>query len=918
MVAFSYASPIDRLKTQQSELEKLALQEKQNEFFASRAQRELTNPNISPERRAEMEKLLRDVELNREDIAANRTAMQTQLDDISREVEVKTTEKIAAASAVNNNNLESQPLSQTEQETLARSSEPQSDQSQTRSVNPVFDQPYTEDRGSGKTETGQWQLDVSGSNSANTDDTNATKNSTPVVIEGSGVGKSPLDNPLEKYANYTYGISLHYMPIDKYNQVIADGAEYTLTDNTVLIASGGRRNGSFSRHPKFQNDFYIDDFKMTTVVGFNSRSRGSNAIDISFTIYETYGMTLIERLLAIATQAGIKAWTEMPLVLEIDFFANSDDGQSLGLIRNQRKLICVKLLDCKIKIDKAGSEYAITCMPYNHQALLQNTVTIPANFEVSAKTVGEFFDNAAKAGEAATVVSELSNTQRTAEEVLNESEAERKRLGIRSNPRATRVFKTGSLPAALNSYQEQLASKDSKKAARQQYADVYKFQLDPEIAKSLLVDNKTVTTNTVPMTNRTTPSTTVDVNQGLIKINAGTTLIDVINQVLRNSQYFTDNLKKDSSNKNTNQSIDFWKVVPSIRLNKNKWDNIRKCFQREITFHIKKYKAYNTKSPVAPIGLPTFIAKEYNYIYTGKNQQVIDFKIDFDAMFYLSITDNAKKFGETLVQPAEDDTVEELSSENELGQMQFRRYQPKVNQTQLTTNQPNTENAENVAANDLYSNIFHSSRGDMVNVRLLIAGDPQLIKQDDVFYPPNESYRNQILNQFDSINMDFGEVHVFLVFKTAEDLNQETGMIDFGPRKKNLFDGLYKIITVENSFSRGQFTQTLELVRLFNQPKDRPASPSQQSERNQPESTTVAQQFRNIFEQSEFLSANGADVIQTIKGTTDSAFAAIPELPQLPGIDNLVTDTERLRLLSLEGARGIESGDIANAGGSAE
>lgn len=833
--------------------------------------------------------------------ASSRGRLQSQQSELDK-IETESTEKIAKAKSINYDDYgDSSSLSSGENTVLAKA------------TGTTLDLPYNEQRGDGTTETGEFRVDVSGSNDPGLYSSESTTQADDNEIErASGVGNYPLSNPLEEYSNYAYGISLHYMPIDKYNQVIADGADYTLTDNTVLIASGGRRNSNFTRHPKFERDFFIDNFKMTTVIGFNSRSRGSNAIDITFNIYETYGMTLIEKLLAIATEAGIGAWSEMPLVLQLDFFANNDQGVSTGSIVEHRKLICVKLLDCKIKITTSGAEYNITAMPYNHQALLQNTVTIPANFEIAAKTVGDFFNNAAQAGEASTVVSELSRTQRTAEEIQNESEAERRRLGIRSNPRATTVFKTGSLPAALNSYQEQLASRTAQKAPRQKYADIYKFQVDPDIAKSLLVDNRTVTTNTVPMTNRNTPNTTVDVNQGLIKINAGTTLVDAINQVLRNSAYFTDNLKK-SNGSNTGKPINFWKVVPTIRLNKNKWDSIRKCFQREITFHIKKFSVYNTKSPAAPIGLPTFIAKEYNYLYTGKNQQVIDFTIDFDAMFFLSITDNTKKFGESMVQPTEDNTVEEFSSADESGQIQFRRYTPKVNQTQLTTNQTNLENSETVAANDLYSNIFHSSRGDMINVRLKIAGDPHLIKQDDVFYPPNESYRNQILNKLNSLNMDFGEVHANLVFRMAEDLDQNTGMIDFGPGRKNVFDGIYKIIMVENIFDRGQFTQTLDLIRLFNQPRDSGKPQSKANQRQQSEPSTVAGQFRDIFEQSEFMLANGADIVNTIsipQGGIDFAVSR-PGDVAAAGFDFVSPsqeDLEGLRMLAAIQARDVSQG----------
>ena len=50
------------------------------------------------------------------------------------------------------------------------------------------------------------------------------------------------------------------------------------------------------------------------------------------------------------------------------------------------------------------------------------------------------------------------------------------------------------------------------------------------------------------------------------------------------------------------------------------------------------------------------------------------------------------------------------------------------------------------------------------------------------------------------------------------DFDPVKGLAVYDSVDQSVFSGVYKIITVENEFSRGQFTQSLNLIRLFDQP----------------------------------------------------------------------------------------------------
>ena len=117
---------------------------------------------------------------------------------------------------------------------------------------------------------------------------------------------------------------------------------------------------------------------------------------------------------------------------------------------------------------------------------------------------------------------------------------------------------------------------------------------------------------------------------------------------------------------------------------------------------------------------------------------------------------------------------------------------------------------------DLQRDLTSTSRGDMINIQLKIIGDPQLIKQDDLFYAQNIRPPTSQFTPNNSLYYDGGELYVNIIFQSPIDYDESTGLAipNLGNYTYNLFNGIYKIITVENNFRQGKFEQTLNLIRL--------------------------------------------------------------------------------------------------------
>jgi len=116
----------------------------------------------------------------------------------------------------------------------------------------------------------------------------------------------------------------------------------------------------------------------------------------------------------------------------------------------------------------------------------------------------------------------------------------------------------------------------------------------------------------------------------------------------------------------------------------------------------------------------------------------------------------------------------------------------------------------------LQRDLTSTSRGDMINIQLKIIGDPQLIKQDDLFYAQNIRPPTSQFTPNNSLYYDGGELYVNVIFQSPIDYDESTGLAipNLGNYTYNLFNGIYKIITVDNIFRQGKFEQTLNLIRL--------------------------------------------------------------------------------------------------------
>jgi hypothetical protein len=678
-----------------------------------------------------------------------------------------------------------------------------------------------------------------------------------------------VSNPLHDFASYTYALTLHALNESDFNTLVENDANWRPT--RTLIASAGRRgdqqSGTFIRDPRFYEDFYFNDFKMTTIVGLNNTSKSTNAIEISFTLLEPNGLTLINRLVEMSADAqiGAKNYLEMPYLLQIDFHGYpSDSGTPIELL-NQRKYIPIRIIELKVKVGVGGAEYACRAIPFNHQAFNDTSSATPANFEISGKNLQEFFDS--------------TSQENIAKQKSEREEAEDKKIKDLEKAKADPNLDARDLRLAQANIDQAKAQKDqaiksatyvstsyvaaynawNKSVQDKKYASDYneiRVVFDAEILANdggTLVMAPDQSAKKTPMANTADPKQVAaarranagagnsgpDFTKGTYNIYMATSVMEVINVAMRNTKFIRDqvidpNIDAQANADKKDKPLKWWKIVPHIKL--KSFDRRLNKYSKVITYYVQVHEYYNRKNLYATTSMPKGWVKKYSYMYTGQNRDIIDFNIDFDTLYYTAINiDRGKSTAVQSTKPSGSDEEELALTDQEtkaLPEPEFNSAQPAIyhNVSELpaaTSTGDAKRDSKTQAVAGLAADIYSGSRGDMINIKLKILGDPTFIKQDDIFFNPGQAnYKPDLeksgqMTKNNSIRTDTGEIHALVEFFTPTDRDENTGLLRVdGNWWRSLFSGIYRILTIETEMRQGRFEQTLDMIRLFNQTKE--------------------------------------------------------------------------------------------------
>lgn len=302
----------------------------------------------------------------------------------------------------------------------------------------------------------------------------------------------------------------------------------------------------------------------------------------------------------------------------------------------------------------------------------------------------------------------------------------------------------------------------------------------------------------------------MDTSMRTWSILAGTPIVQVIDQIVRNSSYITDQAKvaiNEDNQKTVKQKpiggMTWYKI--SVQTTPIKYDNKRRDFAYQIKYVVSAYGINNMLSEYFPDGRYRGLHKSYNYWFTGQNTEIIGFEQEFNKLYRQIISDP--------------DIGVQIQRSTDNREIVARMYQAASEQSSQGAKGRTNEIGAS-AADYLYS------PADQGKVKLRLVGDPAWLQQGEASTGIDSAkFSFSAFNADGTINFDASEVVFDINWNRAVDYNLATGIADTasnnvngdrlagkpGAPKENI---TYRAVYCKSYFNKGRFEQELE-GRLF-------------------------------------------------------------------------------------------------------
>jgi len=663
---------------------------------------------------------------------------------------------------------------------------------------------------------------------------------------------TPRPNILDQYASYTYQASVYMLTpaqmvayqnqqkknISGYNLLFQSGGAPPNTSGPQGARAGQANSGIIDgRNPFFPKDYYIETITINNSLFGKSTMAAHSAAELKFTVIEPANISLIDNIYLAAQDlqpkdaAGRINYQAIEYLMVIRFYGYDRDGRiqrvggttATGVTDSNalvEKYIPFKIKAINWSVSSRLVTYEFDCAPINQMiAMGTRRGTIPADVEISGSTVkamltGDLQYSSTQSTEASPGTSTTidpnrsdSDTARPATQVGNAGAAPAKATAA---PKPSANIRQG-LIAAMNEEQQRLV-----KAGIYEKADIYEIQFakgaeaiaDATVTKPGKKTNKEATPMGKPPSqdpSQTDPNKQrMDISSRNWGVTAGMQLVQVLDLIIRNSNYIT-NQAKLLFNETTGQP------EPNPRSNAKgiKWFNIlakttplaydkkRNDFAYKIVYIIAPYTPTSFQSPYFPEPVFRGVHKRYPWWFTGQNSQVLDYQATFNSLYNITVSGNLPK-----VRQAFSSSAREIP---------FLQYQSRSTESSQGADTRANEVAAN-AAEYLYN------PSDNGNAKVKILGDPAWIQQGSMTNavdPKNLSFNP--FNPDGGINFEVNDVMFEIVWQRPEDYDLTSGLADPYARTSKTFGNrdpiqsvVYRCKSVLSEFRQGRFEQTLD------------------------------------------------------------------------------------------------------------
>ena len=626
-------------------------------------------------------------------------------------------------------------------------------------------------------------------------------------------------------------------------------------------------------------EFFIDDVEIDSVISASGVIGNTNAAKVDFTVYEPYSMGLFAETIRItAEKAGYGNHLGIPFLLTIEFPGWDADNNS-GRASYSKRMIPINIANMEFDVTAGGSVYSVTAVPYNEISLGDDKQKLLVDTSIKGRTVSELLQTGLESLASQVNTREI-NKEETKQVLIGDQyvimfpprekagdlpglspgegansaviDSAAGATGIQDDPtlyRSSSNIEDDSIPDAFEAYKAGITGKvqrrtnigESIRSYAENEANISKIGKYKIIEEWLAGGKHPMGKEGFAFENGVYKRGSVELQLSddlrTFTFKQGTRIQDVIEEVILASG-FAKELDKQLKNPPSDGFVDYFKIeTQTYIIDSTEAVKFTGKYPKVHVYRVVPYKVHINvfKMPTsAAFGireLKAECAKEYNYIYTGKNVDVLDFDISFNGFYQMNTpatggSNTYRKGGSDQIIQGEAPEVPAINDPAG-DSVPDEGATPVGEETNPGTGNMGGSSAETIETSvaRFFNNTLLNNEAFLTKIDLKIMGDPYYISDSGLgnYNAGDTSISN--MNADGAMNYQNGQVHINVLFRTPVDYNSEGTM--FFPDSTKLvyaFSGIYKVVRVISSFNKNQFTQNLECIRVLGQTSDAPLS----------------------------------------------------------------------------------------------
>lgn len=642
----------------------------------------------------------------------------------------------------------------------------------------------------------------------------------------------------------------------------------------------------FNQNSPGRFDLYIDDVEVDSLIGAGSNQSGSSiASNISFTVYEPYSMNgFIEALQVAANAAAYPNYMAAVFALRVRFIGYRDDAslsETPEVIPNSTRYFCITISEIEVDVTQEGTRYKCSAVPYNQMGFGTPNILL-SDVKVAGNTVHEVLTNLFKAintavadeakarkGEqnakhdyyeiACPALVQPEGSQETIEALLysgypgrdgkfggpNDRQSDIIKAAMNDELKEVNVFQMADPSATNNGYAGSKAEGSTQPVNATPAATPAATTANPSTPPAAATPAAQPTaqptssgsgtpdqTSQDPATQRLVPS------QGTVVFGAGRQIHDCIAAVVRDSKYvrgdlLTKQIKEAKENKTL--EVTYFTVRLEVDLLEDEFDSFSNRYYCVYRYVLEPYQIPYTRIPTFEQGevdhapLLEHVKREYNYIYSGKNVDVLNFQLKFDTLYYAAVPSmlgNRPDRPNAAQAVGHNNTVEVTSKPSTVAADQKEKPDPQKVPTAQVSTDPAANITNNVAtagqpqadpyyrlAQNIHNAVLNGV--DLIQGSLRILGDPYFLVTGGMGNQNLELTKSKYQTVDGQAAVTQRDLIINLNFKTPIDINvggPDAGFMNFDS-KLLPFSGVYRVLTLKSQFKDGVFTQDIDIIR---------------------------------------------------------------------------------------------------------